>query len=138
MTQLVKNLTANAGDAGDMGLIPRLGDDPLETEMQPAPVVLPGTFRGQRSLADYRSPQGHRVRHDRACMRAWLGRDQGVCVRQGRGLEATLHKPGQHILNPVLCQLSPFIRSRPFSPAPLQTCRVPCPLMPQTCSLEEF
>ena len=33
MTQLVKNLTANATDTGDMGLIPGSGDDPLEKEM---------------------------------------------------------------------------------------------------------
>ena len=33
VTQLVKNLTANAEDTGDMGSIPGSGDDPLEKEM---------------------------------------------------------------------------------------------------------
>ena len=28
-------------------------DDPLEKEMQPAPVFLPGKSHGERSLADY-------------------------------------------------------------------------------------
>ena len=33
VTQLVRNLTANARDTGDMGWIPGSGDDPLEKEM---------------------------------------------------------------------------------------------------------
>ena len=41
-------------------------EDPLEKEMQPTLVFLPGKCQGQRSLADY-SPWGHkRVRHDLA------------------------------------------------------------------------
>ena len=32
-------------------------EDPLEEEMAPTPVFLPGKFHGQRSLAGY-SPQG--------------------------------------------------------------------------------
>ena len=32
-------------------------EDPLEKEMQPTPVILPGEFHGQRSLAGY-SPWG--------------------------------------------------------------------------------
>ena len=34
--------------------------DPLEKEMAPTPVFLPGKFHGQRSLASY-SPWGHSV-----------------------------------------------------------------------------
>ena len=33
-------------------------EDPLEKEMTPAPVFLPGEFHGQRSLVDS-SPWGH-------------------------------------------------------------------------------
>ena len=51
----VKNLPANAGDAG---LIPAwVGKIPGSRKWQPAPVFLPGTFHGQRSLVDY-SPWG--------------------------------------------------------------------------------
>ena len=44
--------------------VPSVGrEDPLEKEMQPAPVFLPGGFQGQRSPAGY-SPWGHeRVEH---------------------------------------------------------------------------
>ena len=46
----------NAGDAGDM--VQSLGqEDPLEKEMAPTPVFLPGKSHGQQSLADY-SPGG--------------------------------------------------------------------------------
>ena len=39
--------------------VPPLGrEDPLQKEMQPAPVFLPGKSHGQRSLAGY-SPWGH-------------------------------------------------------------------------------
>ena len=34
-------------------------EDPLEKEMQPTPVSLPGKFHGQRSLVGY-SPWGHK------------------------------------------------------------------------------
>ena len=37
--------------------------DPLEKEMQPTPVFLPGEFHGQRSLVGC-SPGLQRVRHD--------------------------------------------------------------------------
>ena len=40
VTQLIKNMTANAGDAGDMGSIPGLGDDPLEKEMATCSSIL--------------------------------------------------------------------------------------------------
>ena len=43
-----------------------VGEDPLEKEMQPAPVFFPGKSHGQRSLAGY-SPRGYkRVRQDLA------------------------------------------------------------------------
>ena len=46
---VVKNPPANAGATGDAGSI--LGwEDPVEWEMQPAPVFLPGRSHGQRSL----------------------------------------------------------------------------------------
>ena len=65
--------------------------------------------------------------------------DYSLPQRAGQGSGShSAQTSGHHILNSVLYQLSPFIRSHPFSPAPLQTCRVPCPLIPQTCSLEVF
>ena len=41
--------SCNAGSLGQ--------EDPLEEEWQPTPVILPGEFHGQRSLAGY-SPEG--------------------------------------------------------------------------------
>ena len=56
---VVKNPTANAGDAGEAGLIPGLERFPGEGNSN-----LPGKFHGQRSLASC-SPWGHkRVGHD--------------------------------------------------------------------------
>ena len=52
---MVKNSPANAGD---VGLIPGSGR-PLEEEIQPTPVFLPGEYHGQRSLVGY-SPGGHK------------------------------------------------------------------------------
>ena len=46
-------------------------EDPLEKEMQPTQVFLPGESRGQRSLGGY-SPRGRRVGHDRALAGAML------------------------------------------------------------------
>jgi len=54
---VVKNLPANAGDAGDIGSVPGLGRSPGGGKWQPTPVFLPGEFHGQRSLLDY-SPWG--------------------------------------------------------------------------------
>ena len=50
---VVKNLSANAGDAGDVGSIPELGRSPggWGRARLPTPVFLPGEFHGQRSLA---------------------------------------------------------------------------------------
>jgi len=49
-------------NAGHLGLIPGLGRSPGEGNgYLPNPVVLPGEFHGQRSLADYMRLQ--KVRH---------------------------------------------------------------------------
>ena len=48
---MVKDLSANAGDVRDMGLIPGLGRSPGGGG--PIPVSLPGESQGQRSLAGY-------------------------------------------------------------------------------------
>ena len=48
---VVKNVTANARDARDAGLI--LGKIPWRRKWQPTPVYLPGNFQGQRSLAGF-------------------------------------------------------------------------------------
>ena len=52
--------------------VPSLGqEDPLEKEMQPPPVLLPGKFHGQRSLVGS-SPWGHkRASHDLATKQNW-------------------------------------------------------------------
>ena len=50
-----KESTCNVGDLDSiLGL-----EDPLEKEMQPTPVFLPGGYHEQRSLVDY-SPRGRR------------------------------------------------------------------------------
>ena len=46
---VVKNLPAEAGDTGDMDLIPGLGRSPGE-KWQPTPVFLPGESPDQRNL----------------------------------------------------------------------------------------
>ena len=58
---VVKNLSANAGDAEDSGLVP--GSGRSWSIWQPTLVFLPGKFHGQRSLVGY-SPGGCRVGHD--------------------------------------------------------------------------
>ena len=62
MALVVKNLPASVRDAGDTGLIPGSGRSPgggTTSYWQPTPVLLPGKFYGQRSLADY-SPWDHK------------------------------------------------------------------------------
>ena len=60
---VVKNPPVNAGDKGDMGLIPGSGRSPGEGNGNTI-VFLPGKPHGQRRLAGY-SPRGHkRVRQD--------------------------------------------------------------------------
>ena len=49
----------SARNAGDWSSIPRSGRFPWRREWQPTPVVLPGKFHGQKSLAGY-SPCGHK------------------------------------------------------------------------------
>ena len=53
---VVKNPPANAGD---VGLIPRLGRFPWRGKWQPTPMLLPGKLHGQRSLVSY-SPLGRK------------------------------------------------------------------------------
>ena len=49
---VVKNLPAKARDERDMGSIAGWGqEDPLEKEIDPTPVFLPGETHGQRSLS---------------------------------------------------------------------------------------
>ena len=48
----------SACNAGDLGLIPKLGD-PLKEARQPTPVFFPGESHGQRILTGY-SPWGHK------------------------------------------------------------------------------
>ena len=50
---VVKNPPANAGNAGDLGVIPGLGRS-WSKKWHPAPVFLPGEFHGQKNLAGYR------------------------------------------------------------------------------------
>ena len=51
VAQSVKNLPANAGDAGS---IPGLEiPSPWRRKLQPTPLLLPGESLGQRSLMDY-------------------------------------------------------------------------------------
>ena len=57
---VVKNLPANAGNAGDMGLIPGSGSSSeVGRKWQPTLIFLPGKFHGQRSLVGY-NPWGHK------------------------------------------------------------------------------
>ena len=60
---VVKNPPSSAGDAGNS--VQSLGwEDPLEEEMAPTPVFLPGKFHGLGSLVGYSPCQLQRVRHD--------------------------------------------------------------------------
>ena len=47
---VVRNPPANAGDARDTGLIPRIGTIPWRRKWQSTPGLLPGKSHGQRSL----------------------------------------------------------------------------------------
>ena len=53
---VIKNLPANAGDAGS---IPGSGRSPQRRKWQPTPVLLPGESHGGRSLVGY-SPWSHK------------------------------------------------------------------------------
>ena len=50
---MVKNLPANEGDIGDVGLIPGARRSSGEGNGNPLQLSLPGKFQGQRSLAGY-------------------------------------------------------------------------------------
>ena len=50
---VVKNLPANAGDAGDSGFCSWVGKIPWRRKWQSTPAFMPGKFRGQRSLVGY-------------------------------------------------------------------------------------
>ena len=52
-SSVVKNPPANAGDPEEVVATPE-SEDPLEKEMAPTPVFLPGKSHGQSSLAGYR------------------------------------------------------------------------------------
>ena len=52
-----KESAFNAGNAGDVGSMPRSGRFPWSRAWQPTPVFLPGESYGQRSLEGY-SPWG--------------------------------------------------------------------------------
>ena len=54
---VVKNLPANAGDAGDSGFYPWAGKIPWRRKCQSTPAFMPGKFHGQRGLVGY-SPWG--------------------------------------------------------------------------------
>ena len=56
---VIKNLPTSAGDARDVDLIPWLGRF-WSRKRQPTPVFLPGKYYGQRSLARYDGPCGHK------------------------------------------------------------------------------
>ena len=56
---MVKNPSASARDAKDIGLIPGLGRYPGVGNGNLLQYFLPGKFHGQRSLAGY-SPWGHK------------------------------------------------------------------------------
>ena len=54
---VVKNRSANAGDARDAGSISGSGKIPWSRKWHPTPLFLPGRFHGQRSLVSH-SPRG--------------------------------------------------------------------------------
>ena len=62
MAQPVKNTSANAGEARDAGLIPKLGRSTGEGNGT-IPVFFPRKSQGQRNMAGC-SPWGSRVGHD--------------------------------------------------------------------------
>ena len=62
---MVKNLPANIGDSGDMGLVLGSGRC-LRVGKGNPPVFLPGKCHGQRSLVGY-SPWGHKESDMAAC-----------------------------------------------------------------------
>ena len=50
---MVKNMSANTGDAGDVGSDRWVGKILWSTKWQPTPVSLPGNFHGQKNQTGY-------------------------------------------------------------------------------------
>ena len=94
---MVKNLPANAGDAGDMGSLPGSGRSPWRRKWQPTAVFSPGKCHGQRSLAGC-SPWGHKelgtTEHD---VRSYL---QNVTVVECSASNVLKTKTQDHFLVP--------------------------------------
>ena len=65
---VVKNLSADAGDATDAGLVLGSGRLPWRRKWQPTPVFLPGKSHGQRSLVGH-SLRGHKGTPLNTCAR---------------------------------------------------------------------
>ena len=63
---VVKNLPTNAGDSGDMGLIPESRRSPAEGNGNPLQYSCLGKSCGQKSPAGYSSWESQRVRHNLA------------------------------------------------------------------------
>ena len=57
-SSVVKNLTTNTGDTGDVGSILGSGRSPGGVRSKPTPVFLPGESHGQGSLAGYIQSMG--------------------------------------------------------------------------------
>ena len=70
-------------------LDPRVGKIPWRRKWQPAPVVLPGKFHGQRSLAGY-SPWGRRVGHNLVTKQEDIGCPQSNFLLKPRVTKAFL------------------------------------------------
>ena len=57
-------------------------EDPLEKELEPTPVLLPGKSREQRSLVDYSPWSCKRVRQDLVTRQQQLGNQKGPDKRE--------------------------------------------------------
>ena len=80
-----KESTCNLGNLQEKWVRSLCWEDPLEEEMQPIPVFLPGKFHGQRNLASY-SPWGRKeldetdqLSKQQTTSDAWKGRYPEVC-----------------------------------------------------------
>ena len=61
---VVKNLSCNAGDAGDAVLIPGSRQSSKRRKWQPAPVFLPEKSHGRRSMVGCKSMGSQKDGHD--------------------------------------------------------------------------
>ena len=66
-----KDFACNAGDAGDVGSVPELGNSPGEGNGHPLQYFAAGQSHGQRNLVGY-CPWGRRVRHSLETEHSWL------------------------------------------------------------------